>query len=434
MADSDWVTITEEDKWETIPETPVEGDWETIPEQAPFLTRVGGAFVKGTMRHIGEAIVDLPKHIVNQVKLIPMATLADEVLAARDPTERAAKLKDMAGVENFFNRVTKQLGKPAEIHRIGQQAILRNHPEWESEPPKNFVDLLTSPDKLIVSLAESTPLLLAAGILTAAGQPNIAAMMMYAAEGQEAYDRAKADNQSDEDAEMAFAVYAPIAAALETMQLQGIMKIGKGMFNRVLNRTAQKVGRQGVKSLTMDVIKIAAKEALEEVAQGEWGDITAKIVYDEPFGNIGAHIDRRAQEAYVGFMMGIVPGAGGAAAGKVRQQMVKNIDKVEEVTAPIVPEPKGPVIEEHPIEKPELITGGIQTETIEEVVEQFPQKITDEKSLAQVGSAIAAELGVLPDKIKWEYSKRKTKKTRGFRRAYSDGSFMIRINGGHCNC
>lgn len=289
--------------------------------QGPFPERVGGAFVRGTMRLAG-ALVDLPKHIVNQVKMLPMATMADEVLAAKDPVERAAKLKDMAAIENFFDRVTNQLGKAGELHRVGQAAILRNHPEWVSEPPKSFIDLVSSPDKLVVALAESTPLLLGAGILTAAGAPQIGVMMMYASEGQEAYDRAIAYGASKDDAERSYLIYGTVAAALENMQLRHIMKIGKGVWNQVLNRTVQKVGREGARSLTWEVIKVAAKEALEEVSQGRWGDITANVIYGEPFGSIGEIVDRSLQEAYIGFMMGVIPGAAAGTAARTQQQRV----------------------------------------------------------------------------------------------------------------
>lgn len=331
MADN-WVTIPETDKWEPI------DDWETIPEEPgtigpqafAFGKQIGGALVKGTMRTVGAYTVGLPGRIVQQVKLIPMSAMADEVLAARDPKQRAAKLKDMSQVEGFFNKVTKELDRAYELHKIGQATIIKNHPEWESKPPKSFVDLLTSPDKLVIALAESVPLLLSAGIMTAAGQPNIAAMMMYGAEGEEARNRAKLAGASDEDAEMAYALYAPIAAVLETLQLRHIMKIGKGMWGHVLNRTAQKVGRKGAKALTMEVIKVAGKEALEEMAQGTWGDVTAKIVYNEPFGSVGKFVDQRAQEGYIGFTMGLVAAGGGAAVGRA-QRAVTEPGVVEEI-------------------------------------------------------------------------------------------------------
>ena len=338
MAD-DWVTIPETD-WETIPEV---DDWETIPDEAPLPTRVVGGFVKGWMKQVAERTLDLPKHIVGQVKLLPMANLANQVLAAKDPEIRAAKLKRMAEVDTFYNKMTHELGKAGEIHRIGQEVIIRNHPEWESEPATSFVDLLTSPDKLVVSLAESTPLLLSAGILTAAGAPQIGVMMMYAAEGGEAYDRAKAAGESDDVANDAYLVYGIVAAALENMQLQGIMKIGKGAWNHILHRTVQKVARQGKRALTWTLIKLAGKEALEEATQGEWGDITAKIIYGEPFGPLGAHIDRRAQDFYTGFVMGLLPAGAGAGAAKAQQTMRKKFPEAM-ARAEAVEEP-APVVE-----------------------------------------------------------------------------------------
>ncbi len=362
------------DDWETIPEA---DDWETIPYQAPLLKRAGGAFIRGSMR-MGGALLDLPRHIVSQVKLIPMSNFANKVLATKDPKKREALLKRMGEIDNFYNKLTGELGKAGEIHKRGQEAILRNHPEWESEPPESFVDLLTSPDKLVVSLAESAPLLLSAGILTAAGAPRVGVMMMYASEGKEAYNRAKAAKQSDDVANDAYFVYGTVAAALESMQLHGIMKIGKGMWNRVLNRTAQKVGRRGAKALTMDVIKVAGQEALEEVAQGEWGDVTAKILYNEPFGPIGAHIDRRAQEAYIGFMMGVLPGGASATTAKVQQKLRANFEAgkavVPEVTEPTPTEPEA-------VEAARVDVTGILTETGEVILPEGQEFLTPEQAL-----------------------------------------------------
>ncbi len=286
---------------------------------------VGGAITKGFMR-LGGALVDLPKHIVGQLKLPKMSGMARAVLDAKTPELRAIALKNMAEVEGFFDRATKELGRAGELHRIGTASIIKNHPEWESEPPESFVDLVTSPDKLVVSLAESLPVLLSAGIMAAGGAPQVGVMMMYASEGQEAYDRAKADDAIEEEAESAYVVYGTVSAALESMQLKGIMKIGKGMWNAVLTRTAQKVARRGAKALIMEVIKVAAKEGLEEMSQGTWGDVTAKMVYGEPFASIGEFIDRRAQEFYIGAAMGVTAGGGGAAAAKITQKLKSNFE------------------------------------------------------------------------------------------------------------
>lgn len=281
------------------------------------IDRLFGASMRGWMR-LGGALLDMPKHVVSQVKILPMANISGMILQEKDPERKKQLIKRMGEIEGFYNRTSKELGQTAKLHRQGQTVIEKNHPEWVSEPPESFIDLLTNPEKLAVSIAESVPILLSAGVMTAAGQPNIGVMMMYASEGQEAYDIAIQNRESEEDAETAYMVYGTVSAALENMQLQGIIKIGKGMFRQVANRTAQKVARKGLGSLTKDIIKVAATEALEEMAQGTWGEVTAKLVYDKTISSsLGEFIDSRAQEGLIGAVMGIIPGVGGAVTGGI---------------------------------------------------------------------------------------------------------------------
>ncbi|KKK86988.1 hypothetical protein LCGC14_2757740, partial [marine sediment metagenome] len=221
------------------------------------------------------------------------------------------------------------------LHDAGRRVIEKNHPEWESEPPKGMVDLFLNPDKLAISIAESAPLLIGAGILSAAGHPNLGVMMMYATEGQEAKDRAIEYGASEEDAETSYLVYGTVAAAIENMQLKGMIKITKGMFARVVNRTAQLAARQGKRGLTKDLLKEFARQAAEEATQGQWGDITAKMVYGEPFGPIGDMIDRRMQEAYIGGVTGLIPGVAGAVAGRVQRGPAEVAPVVEEAPAAV---------------------------------------------------------------------------------------------------
>ncbi len=349
MAVKDWETITDDNEWETIPAVASGGEWEDVPETNSLMSRMYGGFVKSGIR-MGGAMLDLPRHLVKQVKLVPMTILASNVLSTKDPKDRAAYLKDMASTEQFYDKVTDELGRGPEMHRKGMETILKNHPEWESEPPESFVDLVTSPDKLAVAITESIPLLLSAGIMTAAGQPNMALAMLYTSEGSEAKERALAAGVSPEKAEDAYMIYGTVAAALEQMQLKGLMKIGKRAYNRVLTRTAQKVARKGSKSLTMDVITVAAQEAIEEMAQGQWGDITANIVYDEPYGEIGDILDARAQEAYIAFATSLIPGVGGAVAGKAKQKAQTEVQKDAEKFVKEVEtnKKKAPVVEVEP--------------------------------------------------------------------------------------
>lgn len=322
----------------SVPEGFVLTDVPSIQEQeGSYFDKLYGASMRGWMR-LGSAVLDLPKHTVGQLKVLDIAGYATALDREKDPVKRAKLLGKASKKIEFYDNLTDELGKAGQIHRVGRDTILKNHPEWESEPPKSFIDLLSSPDKLLVALAESTPILLSAGILTAAGQPHIGVTMMYATEGQEAYDRAKIDKADDIDAESVYVIYGSISAALEQLQLQGIIKIAKGMFNNLRNRVVQKVARKGMKALTMPIIKVAAQEGLEEMAQGTWGEITAKMVYDKSVsGGLAGFIDRRLQEGYIGAAMGIIPGAGGAVAGRIQAQVQGKIAdelniKPEEVT------------------------------------------------------------------------------------------------------
>lgn len=372
----------------SVPENFVLEDAPSTQEQeGNILEKLYGASMRGWMR-LGAAALDIPKHVTKQVKMLNVSFVADAALHQKDPVKRQILINTMADLEGFYDNLADELGKAGKVHRMGQATILKNHPEWESEPPKSFIDLLSRPDKLAISLAESTPILLSAGILTAAGQPQIGVAMMYAAEGQEAYDTAIADGASEEDAETAYVVYGTVAAALEQMQLQGIMKIGRGMFRQLVNRTAQKVTRKGLAALTMDVIKVAGKEALEEMSQGTWGEITAKIIYDKsvPEGLAG-FIDRRAQEGLIGAAMGIIPGAGGAVAGKMQAKVQAKLS-TEKVTEPSSDEIISSIAEIHNREGGStisLITGQPITEgyavAIEKATEEIIpfEQITDEQ-------------------------------------------------------
>lgn len=361
-------------------------------ETGNIFERMYGASMRGWMQ-LGRAAVNLPASIVRQTRLIPHTLLATEISRTTDNVKRKRLLQRMADEEKFYDTLADELGRAGKIHRVGQEAIERNHPEWKNEPPENFLDLVTSPDKLLVALSESTPLLLSAGILTIAGQPQIATSLMFASEGQQAYDQAVADGASRDDAELAYTTYGTVSAALETMQLQGIIKVAKGAFRPLLARTAQKVAKKGMRSLTMDVIKIAAQEALEEMAQGIWGEVTAKIVYDKSIpGGLADFLDRRAQEGFLGFAMGVLPGAGGAFAAKsintldvIREQLDKKTD--------ITTEQK---------ESVNRYIGDIETQIVENVIDRFPDPINDQESLERVGNQILEASGAeLPDKMNW---------------------------------
>jgi len=281
-------------------------------EQASYSKQLLGAVVKGGMA-LGSAVLQLPKHTEWLMKAVPAYHLSKFISEKISP-----------GVTKRNEAKYQEL---IEQHKSGVAAILKAHPEWESEPPENFLDLLTSPRKLSLALAQSAPLLVGAGILTATGQPGLGVAMMYAAEGQQAYDEAiSTPGVTEREAEQAYHLYGSVSAALESMQLRGIMNISKKAWKATAVRTAQKVAG---KNLTMNVIKVAAKEAAEEVAQGTWQEATAKMVYDKDVsGGVRGFLDRRAQEALLGFTMGVVPGVGVSAVSRGVSAVQAQVDRL----------------------------------------------------------------------------------------------------------
>lgn len=309
--------VPKQDEWDIAYDTVV-GEAEPR-DRGTYLQRLKGATTKGWMQ-LGGGVLRLPSLVVGQAKLVSSYAQAEQIHAARDPAEQKLLRQGMKRSEDAYDNIIGELSQSAEWHLDGQQRIIENHPEWESAPPENIGDLLLSPDKLSIALAESLPVLVSAGVLTATGQPHVASALMFATESNQAFHEARQNGESDDTARDAAVVYGTVAAVIEQMQLGHIMKIGKGAYKSILNRTVQKVSKDGVKNLTKAIVTVAAKEAAEEMAQGTWGEITAKTIYDRPMlagGGVKGFIDRRAQEAYVGFMMGVIPGSAGAAGGKI---------------------------------------------------------------------------------------------------------------------
>lgn len=387
-------------KWEEAPivEPEQRPAWEQAPiTRASFPERVVGAVAKGEMA-VGQAILRAPAMAVKQYGLIRQFDMANAVLKETDPERQAILREQMVDSEQTFDKVANWLNKPAELHRIGRKIIEHNHPEWASDPPKNFIDLLTNPDKLGIAIAESMPVLVNAGILTLAGQPHLASGLMYVAEGQQAYNQAIQDGASEDDAAIAYAIYGSVSAALEKMQLEGILKIGKGSYNALLNRTVQKVAGRGLQHATWDVIKVAAQEGLEELLQGAWGEITAKLVYDKsvPDGVVG-FIDRRAQEAYLGFMIGLIPGVAGGVAGAVKGRAgMEQIPPTEAVPASqqaVADQPpvKGVGIPLVAVEKPETIAPTINVYRGVESGKLYPDESALRMKQTETGTRLVSE-------------------------------------------
>ncbi len=303
-----WDEVEQESVWDKVGV-----EFAADEEESSYAKQALGGLVKMGMR-IGQAALEMPKHT---------AWLAAKIGGI--PTDRPLEPGDIG--YDIIKKELKPDYKPLglrhreliEQHKQGREAIIKAHPEWESEPAENFLDLLTSPRKLSLAIIESAPLLVAAGILTAAGQPHIAAAMMYSTEGQQMYDQAIADKATNEQAAQAYHIYGSVAAILESLQLRQMLKFGKGSYQAILNRTTQKIAQKGTKSLTKEAVKVAAQEAIEEMSQGTWQEVTAKLVYDKSIpGGLWDFIDRRAQEGLIGGVMGLIPGVGGITLAQSR--------------------------------------------------------------------------------------------------------------------
>lgn len=295
------------------------------PSMAPeptLFSQTIGTQAKGWMK-VASAIVKMPKHTAGLLKsLDPEGVSRFNAQMDIDIASEDEKIKvDPTYKPPYWYRSSKRAKKQSKAynqilddHARGMQAIIKSHPEWKSEPPKGFIDLATSPRKLFLAVAEAVPLLVAAGVTTAAGRPDVAFALMYASEGQEAYDMAITDGATPEQAEATYHIYGSVAAVLETLQLGGIMKgFSKARKAMLLNRTVIKVAG---KSITKQAIKLAAKEAAEEMAQQGWQEITAKMVYGkDPEGGWRGVFDRQLSAGLVGGVMGLIPGLGGSVTG-----------------------------------------------------------------------------------------------------------------------
>lgn len=300
------------------------GNWAPMAAEpdANYGKQLLGALTRGGLS-IGKAVLQFP---ANTGRLIGgLETMDDEYLTSEQREARSEAIAKIAsgkmgqaGMESakVYTDAIKQ-------HERGVESILRNHPEWEYDPPENFLDLLTSPRKLSLAVAESVPLLAAAGAMTAGGRPDLGMVLMFATEGQQAKDEALEYGATPEQADTAYVVYGSVAALLENLQLQGFLAIGKKAQKEAMKRTAAKVAQQagkGGKGITKELVKAAATEALEEMSQGTWAEATAYLVYGkEPEGGLIDFIDRRAQEALVAASLAGGSAGAGASIGFARR-------------------------------------------------------------------------------------------------------------------
>lgn len=251
-------------------------------------------------------------------------------------------------ISDFLQKGTDWLTKDAEDY-------VKRHPEWRGEPAESFVDLITDPKKLSEAIAESIPMLIGAGLMTASGHPIGAFSIAYAAEGQDAYDEALADTGDRNIAHLARISYGLPAAAIEFAQLSLGLKMTKEFYRAALGRIGWRLGQEitkkGGRKIVKDFLLTLIEENVQEWIQGDWQAATMTMLYDKPFveGGFLGWLDRHAMESAV--ISPLVTAAGGAGAAVGFAGRAGRAAALKELGAP--PKPTEA--------KPEAVTGAKPT-------------------------------------------------------------------------
>jgi len=313
---------------------------EVEPGAGTLLERVEGAAIRG-VGNLGRGMAYAPLHVMDRIRNLSKTKYTGPSYApvGRTPPKSGPTKQAIGAVQDWYKDFLS--GQDKQIEEIYER-----HPEWATIPPKNFQDLITHPDKLAAAVVESTPLLVAAGLASAGGMPGIGYTLLFTSEGQQAYDQAIADGQTEKTAGDAYVMYGSVAAVLENLQLKGFMRVGKKSYQSVLKRAVGKIGT--LKRLTPRIIKESLREAVEEMAQGTWQEATAYLLYGKkPVGGLRGFIDRRAQEGLIAATMtGAAGAAGGGAGGIVGQatneKEAATLNRAQEIADEIEKSPNMP--------------------------------------------------------------------------------------------
>lgn len=262
-------------------------------------------------------------------------------------------------------------------------------------------ELVKNPGKLVGGVIESVPLMIEGylGTVTGGTAGGVVAMTIPIA----AEEYAEARNEGTP-------VMPALIRAISSGVGQGILEewsLGKKIG------IAKMIPKSSVGKLSWEGVKAYARGYAQEGSQQFWSNLNKWLFTDRRqdwFENV-------AKSAEMGGPLELAMSAGFAGMGKVGQQhkpaeQIKRLDVIEQT------------VKEHPEFKPEQvqeISDEIKTqkeaviqEYVEQVQERFPQEVKDQKSLEEVGNAIAADFGVKTDKpIKWEWKISRGKRQLG---------------------
>ena len=246
--------ITDPNDVSAIITSPITSRPVSVPENAPVLKEVSNALARGGLH--GAAAVSGT-----------LATLAQAGLASPPP---ASILSPFGGVS--VAEMDKQRAMSKEVAKDLKSAakILYDEADFESLRPR----MKGIPGYIINTTFETLPLMAAstvAGVVTSgAGAFLIAAM----AEGESAYQEAIRAGASEQTAQISRLVVGTINGAIEKLQIDSILKLGKGagkeaILNlvaaareRALGKLAKEAGKIELKH-----IGLAVSEGLQEALQ-----------------------------------------------------------------------------------------------------------------------------------------------------------------------
>ena len=230
------------------------------------------------------------------------------------------------GTHKVPNRLTPEQVKASAVYRAakvvseraatGKDFLLRQHPEWDQDPPKSVMDLLKHPSKLAKNVLRAIPLLAAAGFSVASGHAGAGMLLMFTSEKGASKTNFLANGATEDEAERASNIYGVVASCIEYLQVRQGLKLVGTAREIVMHRAAQKVASEAGKSLTKELGITAVLESLEEMGQGTSEDLIGLLMLKQPIeGGVGGFVDRRAQEALIASVLSVVSlGAGGTLA------------------------------------------------------------------------------------------------------------------------
>jgi len=235
-----------------------------------------------------------------------------------------------------YRRQVAEAKKLAPVHpgmRAAEslRSFQEDHPDWAPQQVQTAADLFENPKALVSNLAAMIPYMAATTAAYLAAGPGASALIAYAVEGQSDYERAIANDATEEQAAWAARFGGAIKAVIEQLQVGGWIKFGRRGAQAVLSK---EVSRRAMRKMLLgEGAKLAVGEGLEEVLQGTTEDLVAMGVY-------GAEIpkgfwNRRSIEGVLGSIGGLVMGGGTSVAFMGARQLAR--------PGPIQPPPAAPI-------------------------------------------------------------------------------------------